>query len=93
MLIKNAIIPKQVNYDRLQQYEQNQYKSKINYHKRGRPNHQQNFHLRDNCINHNYNFCQHNQERDNVEARKSYNMNDSNNFNLKQCLSCHHHLP
>ena len=44
---ENALVPKQVKYDRLQQREQNHYKPKMNYHKRVCPNNQQNFHLRD----------------------------------------------
>ena len=90
---ENTLIPKQVNYDRLQQYEQNHYKSKINYHKRVRPNNQQNFYLRDNGINHNYDYRQHNQDRDSFKLRKSYNGNSSNNVNIAQCLSCHQNLP
>ena len=89
----NALMPKQVNYNRLQQYEQSQHRSKINYHKRVRPNYQQNFHFRDNGINHNYNYRQHNQDRDSFKPRKSYNGNSSNNVNIAQCLSCHQHLP
>ena len=89
---ENALIPKQVNYDRLQQYEQNHYKSKINYHKRVRPNNQQNFHLRDNGINHNYNCRQHNQDRDNFKPRKPYNGNSIHNVNIAKWLSCHQHL-
>ena len=77
---ENALIPKQVKYNRLQQYEQSHYKSKINYHKRVRPNNQQNFHLRYNSINHNYRH--HNQDRDSFKLRKSYNGNSSNNVNI-----------
>ena len=36
---ENALIPKQVNYDKLQQFEQNHYKFNRNYHKRCPPNH------------------------------------------------------
>ena len=89
---KKELIPKQVNYDRLQQYEQNNYKSKINFHKRGHPNYQQNFYLRDNDFNHNYKYSQHNQDRDNLKSSKPYNGNNSNNFDIAQCLSCHQHL-
>ena len=90
---ENALKHEQVNYDRLQQYEKNHYKSKRNYYKRGRPNHQQNFHLRDNGLNNNDNHRQHNQDRDNVKSRKSYSGNGSNKFNIAQCFSCHQYLP
>ena len=67
---ENVLIPKQVNYDKQQQLEQNHYKCNRNYHKQCRPNHQQNFDLRDNGSSYNYKYRQHNQERDNFKPKK-----------------------
>ena len=64
---ENALIPKQVNYDKLQQFERNHFKFNKNYHKQCRPNHQQDFDLRDNNSSYNYNYRQHNQDRDNFK--------------------------
>ena len=88
-----ALIPKQINYDRLQQNVQNLHKSNINYHKRCCPNHLRDFDLSDNGLSYNYNYLQHNQDRDNFKPKKLYNKNLSNNFNISQCLLCHQYLP
>ena len=88
-----ALIPKQINYDRLQQNVQNLHKSNINYHKRCCPNHLRDFDLSDNGLSYNYNYLQHNQDRDNLKPKKLYNENLSNNFNIAQCLSFNQYLP
>ena len=80
---ENALLLKQANYDRLQQYKINYFKSKINCHKRGRPNHQKSFLLRDNNFNHNYNYRQHNLDKEIVKPRNSYNGNSGYNFTTK----------
>ena len=90
---ENALTPKQVNYDELQQFEQNHHKFNKNHYKQCRPNHQQDFDLRDNGLSYDYNYRQHNQNRYNFKPKKIHNENNSNNINIAQCLSCHQYLP
>ena len=85
---ENLLKSKQVNYDRLQPYEQNHYRTRKNYHKRDVSNYQ-----KDNDFSHNYDYQQQSQYKNNInrgesyqtyrdnEERDIYAMHGTNNFN------------